>query len=383
MYNSANLILNLLQLNYGMKWIKPNYSETEVNNAGRTLIKKQPSPSREELDEATKILDNWRGAHSYPMHVFKVRLKGEAKKVDKNALTAQRLKRVPAIIYKLTRQYSNRKNLITLFEMQDIGGCRAIMPNVMLAKQLYELHYQKGNLKHKAVKINDYITKPKNDGYRSFHIVYAYHSDKGKKAYNGLLVELQFRSKLQHLWATAVEVVGFITQQAIKTNEGSEEWNEFFKLLSSAFAQIEKCPQVPNTPTDEKELYLSIKKKENELNLVNRLEIWTAGLNKMKNWSAESEDINKNSKKKKHVQYFLLELNLAEKNLLVTAYKDGEETKAIEDYNAAEKKHHGEKQYDVVLVGVDSAKELEKAYPNYFADTKEFLKELRKILNKY
>lgn len=365
-----------------MKWIKPAYSREEIDNAGNVLIRKKAA-SKDEVEEATKILDNWRGAHSYPMHVFKVRLKGEAGKVDKKALTAQRLKRVPAVLYKLNRTYSNRENHITLFEMQDIGGCRAIMGNVMLVKQLYELHYLKANLKHKRVKTNDYISKPKKDGYRSYHIIYAYHSDKGKKLYNGILVELQFRSKLQHLWATAVEVVGFITQQAIKTNEGDEEWNEFFRLLSSAFAQIEKCPQVPNTPTDEKELYLAIKEKESKLNIVNRLENWTAGLNKMRNWNAELEDSEKESKSRPQIQYFLLELNITENSLLVTAYKEGEETKALEDYNNAEKKHRGEKKYDVVLVGVDTAKELEKAYPNYFADTKEFLVELRKILNKY
>ena len=38
-------------------------------------------------------------------------------------------------------------------------------------------------------------------------------------------------------------------------------------------------------------------------------------------------------------------------------------------------------EYDVVLVGADSVKDLKRAYPNYFLDTKEFLIYLNKILN--
>ena len=59
-------------------------------------------------------------------------------------------------------------------------------------------------------------------------MIYRYSSDKGKKDYNGLLVEIQIRSKLQHLWATAVETVDFFTSQTIKSNQGQKEWVTFF-----------------------------------------------------------------------------------------------------------------------------------------------------------
>ena len=51
-------------------------------------------------------------------------------------------------------------------------------------------------------------------------------------------------------------------------------------------------------------------------------------------------------------------------------------------YSQVEKKIYGKKEYDVVLVGADNVVELKKAYPNYFADTKEFIKNLTIILNK-
>ena len=88
-----------------MAWAKPTgYSKEEINRAGEALISN--ASSEEQLVKALGILDNWRAIHSYPMHVFKIRLKTKALEVDAKALTVQRLKRVPAIIKKLQRQYN-------------------------------------------------------------------------------------------------------------------------------------------------------------------------------------------------------------------------------------------------------------------------------------
>jgi Fe-S oxidoreductase len=64
-------------------------------------------------------------------------------------------------------------------------------------------------------------------------------------------------------------------------------------------------------------------------------------------------------------------------------FKKVRKIEAIDDYAAAEKKIYGLKEYDVVLVGADTTKDLKNAYPNYFLDTTEFLKYLDKILVKY
>jgi len=61
--------------------------------------------SEDEKNSALMVLSNWRAAHSYPMHIFKKRLKNFSEKIDKTALSAQRLKRVPSIIKKLNRSY--------------------------------------------------------------------------------------------------------------------------------------------------------------------------------------------------------------------------------------------------------------------------------------
>lgn len=355
-----------------MVWEIPKYKRKTIDEAG--IILRDNSGTEAQRDIALEILNNWRAIHSYPMHVFIIRLKNKSKNVDSSSLTAQRLKRVPAILNKLKREYNGKKPSMKLSQMQDIGGCRAVLSNVKLAKKLYQDYYMKGDLKHKRVKVNDYISNPKKDGYRSIHVIYKFNSDKRKNIYNDLLVEIQIRSKIQHLWATAVEIVDFFTRQAIKSNAGRDDWMEFFKVVGSAFALMEGCPCVPDTPTDEKELYLKIKNMESTLNVISRMEGWTTGF----------EIFNRTSgKSKQKIRYFLLELNCIGGSLNVTAYPESLEKKAITDYSDAEKKYKGRKEYDVVLVGVDDKKELEKAYPNYFGDCKEFVLLLKKIINKY
>ncbi|MCK5149903.1 RelA/SpoT domain-containing protein [Candidatus Pacearchaeota archaeon] len=356
-----------------MAWTKSKgFSKSKVDWAGDILISE--TSSSDEKDKALEILDNWRAIHRYPMHIFKKRLKRVSEKnIDKYALSVQRLKRLPSILSKLQRKYYGNKPTMKLSQMQDIAGCRAVLPNVELANKLYKESYIKGDLKHEKVNEKNYITHPKEDGYRSIHLIYRYKSDKeGKKDYNGLLIEIQIRSKLQHLWATAIEIADFFTGQAIKSNEGQKEWMDFFRLVSSAFAIMEDTALVPNTPKNKKELYSQIKKKEKELQVIKV----------MKGWKQAVEVFGQAAKEKPHLQFFLLELDLVQERLLVKGYTKNQEEKAISDYAKAEKRNQGKKEYDVVLVGADTTNDLKKAYPNYFVDTREFLIYLQKILDK-
>ena len=355
-----------------MVWTKSKgFSKSKIDSAGSILINEKSSA--EEKEKALVILDNWRAIHRYPMHIFKKRLKMVSEKIDKDAISVQRLKRLPSTLKKLQRIYSGNKPTMKLSQMQDIAGCRAVMPNIELARKLYKESYIKGDLKHKKVNEKDYITYPKEDGYRSIHLIYRYKSNKeGKKEYNGLLVEIQIRSKLQHLWATAIETVDFFTRQAIKSNEGQKEWMDFFRLVSSAFAMMENTSLVPNTPTDKTELYSQIKDKEKELQVVNVMGGWGQAVKVFKEVTKEKPDL----------QFFLLDLDIAGGKLNLSGYTKKQEEEAIYDYEKAEKRNQGKKEYDVVLVGADTINDLKKAYPNYFVDTKGFLINLKKILDK-
>lgn len=348
-----------------MKWTTPQYTRTPVDRAGKILTSSTATASQTDL--ALDVLNNWRSSHSYPMHTFKIRLSRLSKRIDPTALVVQRLKRVPSIVRKLKRKQTQT---MKLSQMQDIGGCRSVLSDVRLVRKLVDYYTKKGSrgLKHKKVNEKDYINNPKPDGYRSIHLIYKYRSDK-KTTYNGLLIELQIRSKIQHAWATAVETVDLFTKQAIKSNEGKPEWMKFFKLISSAFALMEGEPLVLETPTDPEELKREIKTMVGQLKVFQKMEKWAKAIHIME-------------PKTRELHFFLLVLDVSEEKekLEIRGYpKDAEKT-ATDHYLETEKLQGKDPNKDVVLVAADSIDELRKAYPNYFIDTTLFLDYLKKYL---
>ena len=105
-----------------MTWLTPQYSRSQVDAAGGRLIDERVTV--EEFFHELDILNNWRGAHSFPLNTFQVSLRQRAQRVYESAVVAQRLKRVPSIIAKM-RRFESMK----LSRMQDIGGCRAVVGN--------------------------------------------------------------------------------------------------------------------------------------------------------------------------------------------------------------------------------------------------------------
>jgi ppGpp synthetase/RelA/SpoT-type nucleotidyltranferase len=67
---------------------------------------------------------------------------------------------------------------MALSQMQDIGGCRAVVGTVRHVHRLVQLHEdsvaKNPNVRAEFVKKYDYIAAPKSDGYRSIHFVYKY-----------------------------------------------------------------------------------------------------------------------------------------------------------------------------------------------------------------
>jgi putative GTP pyrophosphokinase len=199
-----------------MPWAEPNYSRAKVDAAGEVLSREDAgTASLAEYAEALTVLNNWRSAHSYPLQVLKMTLLTRAKKVNARALIAQRLKRLSSVTVKLSTE---RNKHMKLSQMQDIGGCRAVMPtvrDVRTLESLIETSVTKNpSNRPERVKTYDYIKNPKVDGYRSIHFVFKYRSSsKHRQVYNGLRIEIQLRSQLQHAWATAVETVSTFTGQ--------------------------------------------------------------------------------------------------------------------------------------------------------------------------
>lgn len=339
---------------------KPENSKSRVNWAGDVIA--SAHPKHDDLVLALEILNNWRAAHNYPVNTFNVTLRERIKKIDEKAIIAQRLKRTPAIMEKLQRFPRMR-----LARMQDIGGLRAITASIQNVRKLAEIYKTPGLLEHKLVRFDDYINNPKDDGYRSIHLVYKY-SSKKVPDYNGLLVELQFRTKLQHAWATAVETMSTVLGKNIKARRGDKEWQEFFALSSSAFAYLERTTLVPGyEKTSREEIFRAVKKANGEIRALER----------MRDYSKAVEWIDRQEKK---WSYHLIILKSVERRIEVRSYSRENFKEASKDYAEAEARAGNGEKIEPVLVSVGPLKSLKKAYPNFFLDINDFMRIIEQII---
>jgi hypothetical protein len=291
----------------------------------------------------------------------------ESKKISGKAIIAQRLKRLPSISVKL-RDNPNMK----LSQVQDIGGCRAILSNVGQVDRLVRV-YEKSRVTNPRGRPewadkSDYIANPKEDGYRSIHLIYKYQSTvHDKMPYNGQRIEIQIRTALQHAWATAVEIAQTFTGQAMKSKikSANATWLRFFALMGSAIAMREKRPLVPNTPTNKTELVAEIRATATDQNILDCLIGWGNTIKHLETQASTFQD----------AYTFLLTLNTAKHQLYIQPFTKNQLQEAESRYLIAEKESGEASQ--VVLVSVESLGVLSKAYPNYFADTTDFVLAVR------
>lgn len=343
------------------RWPKPEFSKKQVNAAGKTLATNEPFGIDAYLN-ALEVINNFRAIHGHPLNTFQTTLRIKGRHIDKNIIVAQRVKRLSSIELKL-RRFST----MTLSQMQDIGGCRGVVGTVNDANLLVN-SYVKSDLKHKLHTLDDYMQSPKPTGYRGVHLIYRYYSDK-IDTYNSLKIEMQVRSQAQHAWATAVEIVGTFTRQALKSSQGEEDWLRFFALMGTALALMEGTPPVPGTPDDPETLVRELNEASHHIDAVGRLRAYGTAPQIL-----ESPDSKKN-------HFFLLELDAAEMKLEIRGYRGSQVLDAADDYLAAEKRFSAEGAGgDAVLVSVDSLASLRRAYPNYYFDTKMFVELVEKAL---
>jgi len=350
-----------------MGWTRPEYSREEVDAAGRILVDDALVEEIEEYRRALGVINNWRSSHAYPLNTFQMNLRTKLKRlaIGKGAFVAQRVKRLPAIEHKLRRMPHLR-----LSEMQDIGGCRAVVRTVGNVRQLRK-SFLESQIKHRFERETDYIAEPKDDGYRGIHLIYRYHSDK-VKAYERMKIEVQLRTRLQHAWATAVETVGTFRQEMLKSDQGDEDWLRFFALMGTAIALRERCRIVSDTPNSEAQLAAQLRSYVESLDVVRQLTSYQTALSVAPRLR-EHPSLRGN-------HYFLLQLDPAAKTIRVQGYKKSDAERASQDYQRMERRSFAQPGPDVVLVAVDRVAALKRAYPNYYLDTSIFLDEVRRAI---
>lgn len=330
------------------------YSKSQAKKAGKVFT--NPNTSNAEKEEALNIINNWRASHSFPLQILYVHLR----RISKDSfIVAQRLKRLHSITQKLIR-FPN----MSLTSMQDIGGCRIIVDSI---KEVYNTvnNLKKSRMRHILKEEYDYLKEPKSDGYRSYHIVYSYNSDRNK-IYNGLFIEIQVRTHIQHLWATAVETIDTFTNESLKLGRGSQESKEFFILVSKLLQLYEEC-----------EYDLDTIKNSNQLNNFFNFNATQKIIEKL-NSIKTAVNVLENTNAPEIQGYYLLKFDRANGSLTVTSYSKKQIEKATDEYDKLEK--NSTENENVVLVSTSSFKALKQAYPNYFADIAEFLSLMKEFL---
>jgi putative GTP pyrophosphokinase len=166
-----------------------------------------------------------------------------------------------------------------------------------------------------------------------------------------LLVEIQYRTLIQHAWATTVEVIGFITESQPKFKVGDRRYEQALALASEILARAHENKKGPFPEKTNHEVVHEFLTVESELSLMHTLR----GLN------VANPDISSNRN--------AILIFPASGELEVRTYRDA--TEALQALFALERDMPGT---DIVLVRADTSEEVRLAYRNYFNDAQDFVR---------
>lgn len=329
------------------------YSRSQINKVGQVIASEQPDIIN--YAEAIGVVDLWRKNHLPILEQMYNQVSNALKSNNIDVVfSSQRLKRMTSIISKLKRNPQMR-----LGGVQDIGGARFVFKDIetlIRAKEfLLNLHLKNFICVHEPY---DYVTFPKDSGYRSIHFVYKFNSE--DDTYNGMRVELQIRTQLQHDWATAVETAELISKSQLKAGLGDNNWLDFFKLVGSIFAKKECCPVSKQYALyTDKDYCQEYKKIEEKNYFLNRLQALVGAVKTTQEYSFNGG-------------YAVIVTNYERKEVTLKHFDSTKQEEANALYSQIENTLT-QRQGAVVLVSVSDIKELMNAYPSYFLNAKEFI----------
>ncbi len=331
------------------------YGSKKISKAGNIAL---TSSDKNEVDYAISIIDDWRSLHLVVLNELQNFIVDLLIRHNIHGFSvSQRLKRLSSILNKLDRNPQSG-----LGTMQDIGGLRIVVPNMSsLNKALNFITKNIPDCFELTKAPINYIEVPKEvSGYRSIHFVYKYLSLNND--IDGMKIELQLRTKLQHSWAMAVETAELITGTALKSSQGDETWITFFKIVSSLFAIKERTPILK----EHSEMQYKMKDLMIQLYSINIDHHFNDTLKALR-------ATNTIAKKENYTDgYYILNIDFNNKRILIKAFPKENEQQASACYSQLEKEVE-KNNNAVVLVSVPKMQELQEAYPSYFLDTSEFL----------
>ena len=261
-----------------------------------------------------------------------------------------------------------------------LGGCRLVLGDIdeayaAAAHLTHKMQHKDGHA------IKDYISIPRSSGYRSYHLV-----SMNRGIDRDYRVELQIRTKLQHLWSTAVEAASFIYGIDYKTERESvlecpsqeQRVRTFFAIVSSLFALEEGTPGVPGHTASKYELVRRLRDLRSSDGILQDLRSANEGvytLDAKTNPDGPSLYLMRFATD----QQFLDIQSFPQEQLedAIASYGESEACSSLERGQSA-----NETLYDNVLLAyAQDATQLSLAFPNYSAHIAEFIEHVEPFLH--
>jgi len=217
------------------RFFDPPPSGNQVRKAGevmRNYVRGDDLVDQSAYLAALLVIQRHRAAHQTPLSSANTALRKMCRRLNIDAQVTQRLKRMETIREKL----AERETGLSLDRMQDIAGCRVVVPTTD------EVYMLKGRILryHAEARVTDYIVSPRESGYRAVHVIAEYGRAPRKK------VEIQLRTTRMHAWADTVErisgAVGFNYKQ-----DGDHPFQRWARLLADIMRLNELGDPVPET----------------------------------------------------------------------------------------------------------------------------------------
>lgn len=204
-----------------MEYTATTHTNGEYKRLGDRIRKNPDNVAPEDL----VMLQDLRVTFKEPLAIIFKEIEKMAIKVDPECICTYRVKRIESIISKLKRLPK-----MQLQRAEDIAGMRCIMTTESNVHKLFD-HIKKKEYKlpFEIKNVNDYITDPKETGYKSIHVNVQLKGDSRR-------IEIQLRSLQQHNWATLVEITDQIFGIKLKEygREAHADLYDFHKLLSKS-----------------------------------------------------------------------------------------------------------------------------------------------------
>jgi len=175
-------------------------SKSQIDRLGARL--KRGDYTEADLRALDEYRQSFRSAYEHVVHTIREQIKLEP--------TGRPAKSTTSIVEKLQRE------TIRLSQIQDIAGCRILVNDLAgqdrIVRRLRKLFADVSTI--------DRRRRPSH-GYRAVHVVINEH---------GKPIEVQVRSKLQHLWAEVSERLSDVIDPGLKYGGGPADWQR--SLLS-------------------------------------------------------------------------------------------------------------------------------------------------------